>query len=203
MKLASTSFALACLVLAAGLSPRPVSAADLLPNLVYESWSKSAVGDYVIVEKVEENGDGKTETRVRMELVSRTGSEVRFRMRIAQKTEKGWRQIQDDVQTVGRMISRAKGENQRKMDGAVDEGDERMKVAGHPVQAHWWLVSRKQSHGEHALDVYTKTIVSDEVPGRVVSIDQEVYLEGTETLMYVASTKVVQWSRKAAAPASR
>ncbi|MDJ0866103.1 MAG: hypothetical protein QNK03_08345 [Myxococcota bacterium] len=186
--------AVTCALLTLFILPTAARAEAQVPSLIYQSWSKNQVGDYVVVEKVEENAEAVVYQRTRMELLSLAPSAAKIRLTVTRNTGSGWELLKTWEATLDEKVPADVGARQRRMEGAQKEGDEIVDVLGRRVPAHWFELTNHQKSGDTDVRVVTRSSFSNEVPGRVVGIDQDVYLPGTDTLVYQATTRVVDWS---------
>jgi hypothetical protein len=195
-----TPFTALCFLLSLAIPATANATSDLVPNLIYRSWSTSQVGDYIVAERSEESAERAGTTRIRIELLALTPREAKLRTTISANDGSGWKKVSSEDASVAALISAEAGAKQRTMDGAIDEGDRTVDLLGRKVSAHWYRVRRSQLSGETRLRVETRTEVSDQVPSRIVGIDQAVFLPD-DTLVYVSTTRIVDWSGAAAVPA--
>ena len=184
------SLALAALTLVA---PAGLVHADEVDHPAYLSWAKQPAGTRITLRSLtDSNGHVLTTTTTTTLKQYKPDRAVFEVQRVSDATGKEVVSNPEPYQLVRRFplfpgVQRA---DIGKPTGAIAQGEEDLQLAGHDFHAVWFDT---QTKGDGGLDVFTRTWMSDDAPGRLVKSVTRIPQART-----VVTVELVDWTQPAA-----
>jgi hypothetical protein len=144
--------------------------ADSYENPLYKSWSKFKKGTVVTAKQSSDVAGQKTDTTTVYTLIELTADNAT--VEVVSTSKVGGQEFKSapfkmENKKLLDLPSGKKKEDMEKPDGLVDQGEEKLKIAGKEYKAKWVKVKTKNN----GIDVDSKIWTSDEVPGLTVKME--------------------------------
>ncbi len=162
--------ALAVLVSAGG----SVLAQEKVENPMYATWAKFKPGTSVTHKSTTSGAMFTAESTITTKLVEVTADKVVVEVTITSKAAGKEFQLPAMKQDYAKMVELPKGAKKedfgKKPEGAVKEGTETLKIAGHEIKTKWYEIEVKKD----GMEAKSKMWMSDDVPGSLVKMESKV-----------------------------
>lgn len=160
-------FAMTALVLA--FVPAPRAEAEEVEHPIYKSWARFPVGTSITLRSITEREDqsGRITSTIRQTLTRL--EDARVVLEEVTTSDSGGEELTYPPREVTHrrmfpLLPTVKREDIGKPSGAIASGEETLEAAGGPIPTSWFDSKGRVEAGE----TFTRTWMSDEVPGRLV-----------------------------------
>ena len=182
--------------LAAALAPGLARAADV-DHPAYVSWSKQPVGTQIkFRSETDSNGHILTTTTTTILKELKPDRAIFQVQRVSDATGREVTSIPERSVLVRKfpLFPGVKREDVGKPTGAVDQGEETLRLAGRELRTVWFDTKTK---GDGGLDVFSRTWMTDAAPGRLIKSVTRIPQAKT-----VVTVELTEWAAPAAGDAA-
>jgi len=163
--------------------------ADGYENPLYTSWAKAKKGTVVTAKQTSDTAGQKTESTTTYTLTELTADVAT--VEVVSVSKAGGQECKTEPFKMEnkKMLDLPPGkkkEDVEKPDGLVDQGEEKLKIAGKEYKTKWTKVKTSQG----GVEVESKTWTSDEVPGLTVKMEMKTSGAGFSSVSTMEVTEV-------------